>query len=115
MTNYLQYQISEEEIDENNQISNYRVINYTFEYDQGVTYTASLPNLDSFISFPFGTITAGKFIRINTDQTITVKMNGGSEILTVTSNLLINGTFTEIVIKNTSGHTATVTFEVYGT
>jgi hypothetical protein len=62
------------------------------------------------LAVPFGDVTTGYILKISSDESITVKLNGGSETITVVGNssyrglLALHGSFTAVSV--TAGATA---------
>jgi hypothetical protein len=83
------------------------------------TLTLAKSTTDEAISF--GSVTTAKFLYIETDQALTMKFNGGSDVLKLSpvagskAKLLWEGEFTAILLTNPSADTdAVVTYIVAG-
>lgn len=113
MTNTLRFEVTQKEIDTNNDIydeKSYTIDDTFTQYEKnritlasGVTYTA----------INFNGITTAKVIRINSDQALNVKVNGGSEVFVVSSDLIWTGSFTALSLNNASGLSASIVYEIY--
>lgn len=68
----------------------------------------------------FGGVTAGKVLYLESDQELTFKFNGGSDVLKLTptsgqkAKFMWEGEFTSLTVSNASGQTALLTYFVAG-
>jgi hypothetical protein len=68
----------------------------------------------------FGGVASGKILYLESDQELTFKFNGGSDVLKLTptsgqkAKLMWEGEFTELTVSNASGSTAVLTYYVAG-
>ena len=114
MATTLRLQVTQKEIDVSGTESNLETYiegcEFTFSTKQ--TFTVLSGNIYNVISF--GNISSTTGIKIESDQTIVCKFNGGTEEFTIYSSMISFGDYTALSIKNNSGSTATITVELYG-
>jgi len=62
-----------------------------------------------------GPVATSEVFMLETDQTITIKLNGSSDAITVDSVFVLGGTVTALTVSNASGSTANLTVKAGGT
>lgn len=114
MTNIVKYSFNEQNIDDDENIIS------EVDYDFQTTYTLeqkgtlSIGTGTSYTAINFNGMTAVTSVRINTDQSINMKINSGTEVFVVNKDLLWDGTCSALSINNPSTTaTATVYYELY--
>jgi len=94
------------------------VISDTEDYDEYITQYLELPSADEFVEASFGFVTTANLILIQSDQELTIKLDGDAAILIpVKEFFLIKSTTgnTALAIKNYSGSAATIRIYILGT
>jgi hypothetical protein len=91
------------------------------DFTKGLSQTRSIPASTTDEVLSLGDVTTAKFLYMETDQELTIKLNGNSDAykLTPTSGakakLLWEGEFTEIKVTNASSDTdAVLTYHIAG-
>lgn len=115
MSNTLKFEITEKEIDSNNDISDERDYSFSIDFDKYQKGKISLSSGTTYSNINFVNITTATALKINSDQSINVKFNSGSEIFSINKDIIFCGSFTALSINNASGTTATINYELYGT
>jgi len=112
MANTIQLTVSEESIDANNNVITAEDYTLTNTYTEQTKGTKIVANGASSESLNMGGVTTADYMRLNTDQTITVFINGIATGITVTDQVIFNGTsITQIDISNASGSNANIDFD----
>ncbi len=65
-------------------------------------------------SINLGGVATTEVFLLETDQEITIKLNGSSDAITIDSFIALGGTVTALTISNASGSTANVTIKAGG-
>jgi len=113
LSNTIYFNIDENQEDENG--TSFDELSYIIQTDftNSVKSSVVLPSLDSYVPLSLGTVTAGVLTRISSDQNLTVKFNGGTQEFTTCKELIFYASITALSVKNFSGNTATIYYEVY--
>ena len=72
----------------------------------------SLPSVNTYVAINFDGITSASFVRVTSDQTISIRLNG-SLVLSGTAVVLATA-LSSLDIKNESGSTANIEYEIAG-
>lgn len=114
MANNILFQVTQKETDDDNVTSDEKSYTITTTFTEIIKGTASIESGTQYKTINFGEITTANTLRINSDQSITIRLNGGTQDIILSKDLIIQGTVTGLQIKNDSGSTATVKYEIYG-
>lgn len=77
-------------------------------YTENTLHRLSVPTATTDLSISLGGCSAGDLVFIKTDQTISIKISGGAEAITVQSICVLSAGISALTISNASGATATV-------
>jgi hypothetical protein len=113
MTNILKFEIDEKEIDSNLDINDERIFSFTADFTEYQKGEIVLSTGTTYASITFVQVSTLNTLRIETDQEINIKLNGGTQVFTVNKNMIWNGDFTQLDINNASGYDATIKYEYY--
>lgn len=84
----------------------------TYTQTQKMEFTQSSSNV--YTSVSFGRVSSVTAFILTTDQTITLKVNGSSDEMTVYGQYTVFGDVSSVEIKNNSSATASITINIYG-
>lgn len=115
MSDSIKFDVTKKEIDSYNNITDQLEFYIEDTYAKYQKGDITISSGTTYSSINFNTITTATMFRLNSDQSINIKINGGSEVFVVNENLIWNGSFTAISINNASGTTANIKYELYGT
>jgi hypothetical protein len=113
MTNTLKFSVNEQEIDSDNNISDERNFDFEKDFTKYQKGEISLTSGTTYTTINFNGMTGVTSLRVNTDQSINSKINGGTEVFVINKDVIWNGTFTALSLNNASGTTCTVIYELY--
>lgn len=114
MASVIRFEITQKEIDENDDVL------YSFDYVFTTEYTAlqkssfSVPSVNSYFTLPFGNVVTGKVLRFSSDQAVSILLNGATQAIPASESIIFFGEFSEIEVKNYSGEDASISFDLYG-
>ena len=119
MSNKLRFAVTETDIDANDNESDSREYAFETSFTKRqkctlVLSSGSVWETLTFLSTQFNSSTPATAIKINTDQSIKVKINSSTTEYVVNKNLIWEGSFTGIDLQNESGLDANVIVEIYG-
>lgn len=114
MSNLLRFQITQKEFDDASTLIDSSDYVLSGSYTDSMKQTFTLQSGNVWKSIAFGQITNSTGVKIITDSDITIKLNGGSDEIAVTSSFILLGDITSLNLKNNSGSSANIQVEIYG-
>lgn len=113
MSSTLLFTINEKEVDTNNTVTDERDYSISSSFTKYQKNDMSLSSGVTYTAVSFNSFTSATFLRINSTQSLNIKLNGGSEIFVVNKDFIFWGTITGLTINNNSGVTADILVELY--
>lgn len=114
MSKSVRFQVTQKEIDDNGNVSNEIDYVMTSDYTVSSQGTLSIVSSNTYQTISFSSIVTASITRISSDENVYVKLNGGSTEFLISNNMVFLGALTSISIRNISGSTASVTYQIYG-
>lgn len=114
MSSTIKFVMTQREIDADDNVTNELQYSQAQEFTVSQKSTFSIPSSNSWITIPFGRVTTSVCVKVITDETISMRVDGGTQEITVLSGYFNFGEHTELEIKNNSGQIATIFIEIYG-
>lgn len=115
MTNTIYFQVLQQELNETGSITTaYPEYIITDEYTDASRGALTLPSVNRFVSISFGNIVTSSCVHLNSDYDLSIQLNGSNDSIDGVKNFIFSGQLNSLSIKNTSGNTATVNYEIYG-
>lgn len=117
MSNTVRINVSQYDYDSNSDLKREKswLNSKTYSYSDRQSFsTPDTTDAPAYISIDFGAITTAKFIRLQSDQVLSVKLNGGSQVFSNIKLIVLDSDITAISIQNTSGDAANIDLEIYG-
>lgn len=119
MSSKIRFSVIETDIDENDNESDSRSYAFETSFTKYQKFTLVIPSGSVWESLTFpstqlNSSNPGTVMRINTDQSIKIKINSSATEYVVNKNLIWEGSFTGLDLQNESGSDATIIVEVYG-
>lgn len=114
MANTLYLLTSTEEVDADSALLNETSQETTADYTERNVGTQSVSSSASYTAIPFGGVSSATYIRISSTTALSVKLNGGSEIITGVKDFICAGTFTSASVSQISGAACDCSYEIYG-
>lgn len=105
---------STEEVDANSSLLNETSQETTASYTERNVGTLTLASGASYTALPFGGVSSATYVRVSSTTALSVKVNGGSEIITNVKDFICAGTFTALSVSQSSGSSCDVSYEIYG-
>jgi hypothetical protein len=68
----------------------------------------SVPTATTDLAIQFGGCSAGNLVFVSTDKTISIKISGGTQAITINSFAVLSGDISAMTLTNASGSTAVV-------
>lgn len=68
---------------------------------------------NTYETLSFGSISSSLAFRFNTDQPLSMKLNGNSNVLVLSGTFYFDGVLSSVQILNNSGYVANIEYEVY--
>ena len=114
MANTIYLLTSTEEIDSNSSVLNETSQETTASYTERNVGTITISTGAGYTALPFGGVSSATYVRVSSTTALSLKLNGGSEIITNVKDFISAGTFTAISISQSSGSSCNVSYEFYG-
>lgn len=113
MSNNLRYIVEKKKIDADDNISQLLEFSFDESFIDQMLATFTQATGGGYTAVTFQGITTATLMRIQSDKSINIKINGGSEIFVVNTDLIWTGSFTALSIENASGSSSLITVELY--
>jgi hypothetical protein len=114
MANTLYLLTTTSEVNSDSQVLNETMQETTATYTESSKGILTLATGASYTALPFGGVSSATYVRVSSTTALSVKLNGGSEIIADVKDFISAGTFTAIGVSQSSGASCDVEYEFYG-
>lgn len=111
MAETIKLSVTQETIDANNAVIDSKAYDISKSTTETTRGTIIIADAASDQALNLGGVASATYTRLNTDQTITIKLNGSSDAITVTDQFILVGTVTAVTVSNASGSDANLEFD----
>lgn len=117
MTNSIKLNTEQYEIDSNSRVLAQTDDSFSVSYTETLKQAFATPDTTgapAYVAIAFGSISIASYVKLSSDQVLSIKLNGGSQVLSNVKNLVLNCDITAISVQNTSGETANIEIDIFG-
>lgn len=114
MANTLYLLTTTEEVDSDSNVLDEKLQETTASYTEKSKGTITIASGAGYTALQFGGVSSATYVRVSSTTALSIKVNGGSEIITNVKDFICAGTFTAVSVSQSSGSSCDVDYVFYG-